>query len=1270
MLRAIPHNGPKFARRATLRPRMNRRSCLFLLSLAWALTSARTALAQCAITLAGDTVICQGGTAVLQAPAGFPNYLWSTGQTAPTISVSSAGNYMCQVSYPSGNLVTNGNFSAGNTGFSSEFTYSTTSVQNEGYYAVGTDASDYHNQYSGTGTGNFLIGNAGWTSYLNGQHDVWCQTVPVCPGQTYTLSYRARTLSNAIPAHIAWTMNGVLLPDATLPDFNDGWQSISVFWTAPSGTTSVNACLTVTSGDGVGDDFGIDDISISGNIVLSDAALVSVTPLPAVDLGNDTALCQGDVLVLNAAVPGGSYLWNNGSTAPTRTITGPGSYQVTVTAAGCSNADQVNIGYNPLPTVNLGNDTTLCQGELLVLNAAVPGGSYLWNNGSTASSRTVTGPGTIQVTVTALGCSSSDQVNVAYTPLPTVDLGNDTTLCQGDVLVLDATVPGGSYLWNNGSTAAIRTATAAGTFQVTVTAAGCSNSDQVDLAFDPVPTVDLGNDTTLCAGQSITLSSPFPGASYLWQNGSTASSLLASAPGTYWLESSFNACSARDSVLVLVNPLPLVNLGNDTALCQGQVLMIDATVPGASYLWSNGATTPTLAVASSGTYGVVTTLAGCSASDHLNATFNPVPTVDLGPDLTICPGASATFDASWPGATYAWNTGNAAPQITVSTTGTYSVQVSANGCSAMDTASLTVFNMQAVDLGPDIALCDGLSERIGLSLPGATFNWSTGSTSDSIDVNAAGTYWVEATLNGCSASDTVIVNVVPLPVADLGPDQAICPGITVPLDASAPGASCLWNNGQTTPLIQAGPGIWSVAVTANGCTARDSLIISALPAPVVDLGPDTAVCDGDQLVLDAAFNGATYLWNDGNTSPQRTVGAGTWHVEVSADGCTTSDSILIATLPTPAPALPADTTLCPGATWVASATFPGAAYLWSDNSAASSISISAPGTYSVTVTLGSCSATAQTTVAYQNMDLLTLGPDTLLCPGQAILLGSSMPGVSVIWQDGFTGNLRTIAQAGTYQAQFALGNCILDDQINVAFTPLPDLDLGPDRDLCQGDTAWLNPATGAASFHWSNGSAQLPLPVWQSATIIGQLAMDACTSSDTAIIQVHPWMEHVDLGPDRRICPEGSFLLDATLAGASYTWNNGSQDPTLLVDRPGTYHVQITGTCMDAADTVVVTEGRCATLVFIPNGFSPDGDGINDRFMATVSDPVDHWELHLFNRWGEPIFTAHAPDQGWDGTVGGKEAPTGVYVWDLRYAADTDEGLENVHRQGTVTLLR
>jgi gliding motility-associated-like protein len=165
-------------------------------------------------------------------------------------------------------------------------------------------------------------------------------------------------------------------------------------------------------------------------------------------------------------------------------------------------------------------------------------------------------------------------------------------------------------------------------------------------------------------------------------------------------------------------------------------------------------------------------------------------------------------------------------------------------------------------------------------------------------------------------------------------------------------------------------------------------------------------------------------------------------------------------------------------------------------------------------------------------------------------------------------------------------------------------------------------------------------------------------------------MEHVDLGPDRRICPEGSFLLDATLAGASYTWNNGSQDPTLLVDRPGTYHVQITGTCMDAADTVVVTEGRCATLVFIPNGFSPDGDGINDRFMATVSDPVDHWELHLFNRWGEPIFTAHAPDQGWDGTVGGKEAPTGVYVWDLRYAADTDEGLENVHRQGTVTLLR
>lgn len=115
--------------------------------LAWSLGHIVQAQPICSIDIGPDTTICQGGTATLHGPAGYGVYLWSTGETTPDINVTSAGDYWCQVSYPSGNLVVNGNFSAGNTGFSSEYTYSSTSLQNEGIYTVGSNANWYHAQF-------------------------------------------------------------------------------------------------------------------------------------------------------------------------------------------------------------------------------------------------------------------------------------------------------------------------------------------------------------------------------------------------------------------------------------------------------------------------------------------------------------------------------------------------------------------------------------------------------------------------------------------------------------------------------------------------------------------------------------------------------------------------------------------------------------------------------------------------------------------------------------------------------------------------------------------------------------------------------------------------------------------------------------------------------------------------------------------------------------------------------------------------------------------
>ena len=334
----------------------------------------------CSFSLGNDTTVCQGQSVALQAPPGFSSYLWSTGDLGDNISVNASGVYWCQISYPSAELITNGNFSGGNTGFTSDFT-SSTKLQVVGNYYVGT--------------------------------------VSVCGGQTYTFSYWTLSVSNSTPARLQWHIDGTALgPQVTLPIWANGWQNVTQTWTTAPGQTSATVCLRAMSGDAVGNDFGLDDISLTGTVVLTDDILVTVTPLPVVDLGPDATLCTGQSLTLDAAVPGGTYLWQDGSTGSSFPVTGPGNYNVTVTANNCSASDAITVAYDPSPAVDLGPDTTLCTGQTLLLNASNPSASYTWQDGSGNSSFNVSAPGIYSVNVQMNNCFASDLIEVFYSPLP------------------------------------------------------------------------------------------------------------------------------------------------------------------------------------------------------------------------------------------------------------------------------------------------------------------------------------------------------------------------------------------------------------------------------------------------------------------------------------------------------------------------------------------------------------------------------------------------------------------------------------------------------------------------------------------------------------------------------------------------------------------------------------------------------------------------------------------------------------------------------------
>ncbi|MDQ3101093.1 MAG: hypothetical protein M3R08_06880, partial [Bacteroidota bacterium] len=762
----------------------------------------------------------------------------------------------------------------------------------------------------------------------------------------------------------------------------------------------------------------------------------------------------------------------------------------------------------------------------------------------------------------------------------------NATLCTGESLLLDAAVPGGTYLWQNGSTNSSFQVNAAGNYSVTVTANGCSASDAITVNYLPLPQVDLGPDQILCEGETTVLDpSAGPGATYSWQDGSTASTYTVTGPGNYMVNVTQNGCSASDAVQVSYNSLPLVDLGVNQTICAGDQVIFNVTTLNATYLWQDGSTGPTFTANSAGQVSVAVTVNGCTASDATNVIVNPVPVVDIGPDQSICPGISVTLNATLPGATYLWTTGSTAASITVNTAGTYSVAVTVNGCTVIDTIIIDEYALPTVDLGDDLSFCEGGSVQLGSAIANATFLWSTGETTSTITVDAAGTYSLEVTQNSCVVSDQITVTEIPLPVVDLGPAPVICPGSTVTLDATTPGASYIWSSSEIGPSIEAGVGTHSVEVTVNGCTSTAAITVTEFTVQPVSLGNDTTLCPGEQLTLDASQNNATYSWQNGsNSSTYLVTNAGTHSVIVTdQNGCISTDEILVSYASPTSVDLGPDITICEGEDLVLDATLPGAAYLWSNGTITPTITVNSAGQYEVTVSQGNCPVSDQIQVQIAAAPVVFLGNDTTLCPGASLVLNADQPGSAVVWSTGSFTQSITVTQAGTYSVTVTnLAGCSSTASINVAFATPDAVDLGPDVSICDGESIQLDATLPSAAYLWNTGAVSSSIAISTAGTYWVEVSQAACSNSDTVVVSVQP-APAVDLGNDVSLCSGEAIILDAIWPGAGYAWNTGAISPSITVDQSGTYSVTVDLNGCVATDEIVVSVIDLASIELGPD---------------------------------------------------------------------------------------
>jgi gliding motility-associated-like protein len=224
--------------------------------------------------------------------------------------------------------------------------------------------------------------------------------------------------------------------------------------------------------------------------------------------------------------------------------------------------------------------------------------------------------------------------------------------------------------------------------------------------------------------------------------------------------------------------------------------------------------------------------------------------------------------------------------------------------------------------------------------------------------------------------------------------------------------------------------------------------------------------------------------------------------------------------------------------------------------------------------------------------------------------------------------------------------------------------LGRDTILCNSDNILLDATNSNSLYTWQNGSTQPQLLVNSPGTYHVAVNKNGCYAFDT--IKVNYDRKPVfNLGPDRVVCNNDPIILDPGIPNASLLWQDGSTASTYLVRESRLYSVTVTNTCGVSSDSVLVQKGGCQ--VFVPNSFTPDGNGKNDQFRPWSNTAFNTYHFIIFSRYGETVFQTNDPSKGWDGNYKGKKQQAGTYVWKCIYQIGSL--MKNIET-GTVILLR
>jgi gliding motility-associated-like protein len=287
--------------------------------------------------------------------------------------------------------------------------------------------------------------------------------------------------------------------------------------------------------------------------------------------------------------------------------------------------------------------------------------------------------------------------------------------------------------------------------------------------------------------------------------------------------------------------------------------------------------------------------------------------------------------------------------------------------------------------------------------------------------------------------------------------------------------------------------------------------------------------------------------------------------------------------------------------------------------------------------------------------------------------GATAPTLPIISTNGVIGTWSpaTVSNtiSGTYTFTPNAGQCANSIPVSIIVLPKPIINIGVDRNICENTTTVLD-ATNInplATYLWQNGSTNPTLTVSQGGTYSVTVNNGLCTASKTVIIGIDS-LPKFSIAGKITICPGEIFTLNvvSNQTNNNYLWQNGSTNPTITVSAQGNYIVDVTNLCGTVRKNVNVTSGICR--LYMPNAFTPNGDGMNDTYKPGGGNTVSDFTMEIFNRWGQKVYATSDVNKGWDGLFENKESLQGTYVYHVTYKNNSNG--RDIALSGTLLLIR